>query len=652
MKIIKKLVKYLIIIIALGIFCIAGLYIYAYFSPKLDIKNANQFYIYDDKEQLVYQGSGNNEWVSLDEMSPYFIDAVINTEDKRFYKHHGFDYLRIIKAMYNNIRNGSIVEGASTISQQYIKNMYLDFGKTWQRKIEEAFLTLRLETQYDKDEILEGYLNTINFGQGNYGVMNASQFYFNKDADELTLEEAIILAGIPKAPNKYNPVTNYDACIERAKVIANVLLNNQVIDEETFNNLFKNKVTVYGKKSEDSLNMLMYYQDAVYKELESIEKIPDSLIESGGIKIYTSLNMEAQSLMEKTILEYMKDDKMQVASIIVNPKTGGVMALTGGVDYAVSQYNRAISSQRQVGSSIKPLLYYAALENGMVSSSTFLSEPTTFMFSNNQNYSPANYNNKYGNKNITMAAALSYSDNIYAVKTHLFLGEEVLVNTAKRMGLKANLEPIPSLALGTCELNMLDFARAYTTLASGGYKRELTFIDKVVDLEGNVLYEKDDKKELVLNESYTFILNEMMTSTYNSAFIDYNTPTVMSIASKISSKYAVKTGSSGTDCWMIGYDANTLMMVWNGYDDNSEMKVSDGNISKNIWVDTMRSLPFEKEWYEMPNNVVGVPLNAVTGEQSNDPEKTTIFYYVNGSEYRDFDTETVYKELYSDGKDT
>lgn len=628
----------------IGLIIIGGLYIYAFYSPKLDIKNANQFYIYDDKENLVYQGSGNNEWVSLDEISDELINAVLSTEDKNFYKHQGFDYFRIAKALYTNIKNKSIVQGASTISQQYIKNMYLDFDKTWQRKIEEAFLTLRLEVQYSKDEILEGYLNTINFGQGNYGIENASQFYFNKSASELNLEEAIILAGIPKAPNKYNPVSDYDASIKRAQVIAKVMLNNEVIDRDTYNKLFVNKVEIYGKRNDNELNMLMYYQDAVYKELDSIDSIPDSLIESGGIKIYTSLNLEAQSLMEEKITKNMKDSKMQVASIIINPHTGGVMAMTGGIDYTLSQYNRAISSKRQVGSAIKPFLYYAALENGMVSSSTFLSEPTTFMFSTNQSYSPANYNDKYANKNITMAAALAYSDNIYAVKTHLFLGEEVLVNTTSRIGIKEKLAPLPSLALGTSELSMIDFARGYTTLASGGYKRDITFIEKVEDMNGNVLYKKNLNDELVLNKSYTYILNEMMTSTYNSAFIDYNTPTVMSIASKISNKYAIKTGSSGTDCWMVGYNPNILMLVWNGYDDNSELEVKDGSISKNIWVDTVENLNIEKEWYTIPKNVVGVPLDAVTGEVTDSKEKTTIFYYVNGSEYNNQDTEFVFKE--------
>ena len=644
MKLIKKTIRLFCVFCVIGLFVVLGLYLYAYFSPTLDIKNANQFYIYDDQERLIYQGSGNNEWVALEDISPELINAVLSTEDKNFYKHHGFDYLRIIKAMYLNLKSGSIVQGASTISQQYIKNMYLDFDKTWERKIEEAFLTLRLEVHYSKDEILEGYLNTINFGQGNYGIENASQYYFNKSAKDLTIEESIILAGIPKAPSKYNPVTNYDASINRAKVIANVMLNNEVIDQDTYDKLFISDIEIYGKKSENNLNMLMYYQDAVYNELNNLESIPDSLIESGGIKIYTSLNLEAQTIMEESIMKNMTKDDMQVSSIIINPNTGGVMALTGGIDYSKSQYNRAISSKRQVGSSMKPFLYYAALENGMVSSSTFLSEPTTFMFSNNQSYSPANYNDKYANKSITMAAALAYSDNIYAVKTHLFLGEEILVNTAKRMGIRGDLEPVPSLALGTSELSMLDFARGYTTLASGGYKRDITFINRIEDMNGNVLYKKNNNDELVLNESYTYILNEIMTSTYNSAFIDYNSPTIISLASKISSKYAMKTGSTGTDCWMVGYDSNVLMLTWNGYDDNRDMEVKDGSISKNIWVDTVENLSIEKKWYEIPSNVIGVPLDAVTGMESKDNKKTTIFYYVNGSEYNNQDTEFVFKE--------
>ncbi len=635
MRWIKLSIKIIIILAFMGILGIGGLYTYAYFSSGLDIKNANQFLIYDDKEELVYQGSSTSKWVSIDDISPFVRDAMVSVEDKNFYHHYGFDIPRIIKAMYLNIKNKKIVQGASTISQQYVKNLFLDFDQTWERKIEEALLTMKLETHYDKLEILEGYLNTINFGQGNYGIENASNYYFNKRAKDLTLEEAIMLVGIPKSPGYYNPVTNYDMAVERAKVVALTMLNNGYIDEEIYNNLYKEKLEIYGKREQNNLQTLMYYQDAVYNELYNLDEVPKSLIELGGLKIYTSLNMESQKYLEEAIIKNMdSNDPLQVASVVINPKTGEVMALAGGYDYAVSQYNRALQSERQVGSVMKPLLYYSALENGMVSSSTFLSEPTTFAFADNQTYSPQNYNERYGNKDITMAAAISYSDNIYAVKTHLFLGEEVLVDTAKRMGLKKKLPAIPSLPLGTIELNMLDFAVPYMTLASGGYKREVTFINRVEDMYGNVLYEKDNEEEMVLNYNYVYILNELLTGTYNNAFNDYNTPTVISIAGQISRKYAVKTGSTGTDFWMIGYNPDILMMVWNGNDDATEINVNQGNISKKIWVETVENILRDKEatWYEQPDNVVGIPLNAVTGQATNDAKKSIIFYYVKGSE--------------------
>lgn len=634
MKTIKRLVKINICLFIIGILGIIGLYVMAYFSPILDIRNTGQYYIYDKNNSIIYQGSGNTKWVALEDVSPYFIDAIISIEDKNFYNHNGFDYLRIIKTLIDNFTTGQIVGGASTISQQYVKNLYLDFDKTWQRKIEEAWLTLKLEVHYDKDEILEGYINTINFGQGNFGVAAASQYYFNKNCKDLTLEEAIILAGIPKSPSYFNPVSSYDDAIDRAKVVAKSMVNNGYISENEKNNLFINKLDIYGKNSENNLNTLMYYETVVKQELDNLN-IPKSLIETGGLKIYTSLDLELQTILENNINEYMPDNDMQVASIIIDPHNGNIMALVGGKNYNTSQYNRAISSKRQVGSTMKPLLYYAALENGMTSSSRFLSEETTFVFSDNDSYSPQNFNQKYANKEITMAAALSYSDNIYAVKTHLFLGEEVLVDTAKRMGIKTELPPIASLPLGTVELSMLDFANAYTTLASNGYKRELSTIVKVTDMHNNVLYEKKESNDQVLNSSYTYILNELLTATYNSAFIDYSNPTIISLGSKISRKYAMKTGSTGTDCWMIGYNPDALMLVWNGYDDNQEMEVADGNISKNIWVNTMEEYLKDKEpsWYELPSNVIGIPLDAVTGLDPTDENNVFVYYFINGSQY-------------------
>ena len=625
--------KSIIFIFFIFLICLTGLYIYAYFSPKLELSNVGQMYIYDKEENLVYQGSGTSEWVSLDDISEHLIQAVISVEDKNFYTHQGFDYLRIAKAMLLNIKNKSIVQGASTISQQYIKNMYLDFDKTWSRKIEEAFLTLELEVHYDKDEILEGYLNTINFGAGNYGIMNASLYYFNKEAKNLTLEEAIMLAGIPKNPSNFNPVTNYDNCIKRARVVALTMLNNEMIDQKTYDNLFKEKIEIYGKRESNNLQMLMYYQDAVLNELENLKGIPTSLLESGNLKIYTNLDLEAQAKLEESILNNVTDKNLQVASILVDPKNGAVRALTGGIDYTESQYNRAIQSKRQVGSTMKPFLYYAALENGMTSSSTFYSEKTNFNFSNNKVYSPSNYNDIYANKDITMAAALAYSDNVYAVKTHLFLGEETLVNTARKMGITGNLTANPSLALGTSELNMLDFARGYTTLASGGYGMDNYFINKVEDLDGNVLYEHKDKKKLVLNYNYVYILNEMLSNTSNSNFQSYTTPTALSIASKMSKKYALKTGTTNTDYWTVGYNNDALLMVWLGYDNATPLNSDASKWAKNIWVDTIESYLVNESdnWYETPQNVIGILEDPVTGEEPKG-NNASVFYYVKGSE--------------------
>jgi len=615
---------------------IIGLYTHAYFSAPIELNSVGTYYLYDNNEELIYQGSSVNEWISIDNISKDLINAVISVEDKNFYNHVGFDYLRIARAMLNNIKSKKIVEGASTISQQYIKNAYLEFDQTWSRKIREALMTLNLEVHYTKDEILEAYLNTINYGQGNFGISSAAKYYFNKEPNNLTLEESLILAGIPKSPNNYNPVTSYENAIKRAKIVALTMYNNKLIDNEIYDSLFTKEIEIYGKRSENDLQMLMYFQDAVIHELETINHITDDMLNSGNLRVYTTLDYHAQETLEKETLEHLKDKHLQTAGVIINPNDGSILALTGGIDYAQSQYNRALSSKRQVGSTMKPFLYYAALNNGMTSSSTFTSQYTTFNLSNGKTYSPKNYANIYGNKDITMAAAIAYSDNIYAVKTNLFLGVGELIKTAHLCGIDAELNEVASLALGTSEINLLDFADGYTTLASGGYKRNLHLINRVEDKDGNILYEYQPTNNLVLNPNYVYILNELMTSTTNAAFIDYNSPTALNIASKLSQKYAFKTGTTDTDYWAVGYNKNILMVTWTGYDDNSNIAVSIGSDAKNIWADTIEEISknynSEDNWYKKPTNVIGIPLNAVDGKSTYDTAKANMFYFLKGSE--------------------
>ncbi len=615
--------------------CIWGIYLYAYISPKIVLNSANRIYLYDNKEELVFESNNNNDWVSLKDISMYVRNATIISEDKSFYNHSGFDYLRIGKAMFNNIKSGTIVEGASTISQQYVKNLYLDFNQTWKRKIDEAFLTIKLELRYSKDEILEGYLNTINYGQGNYGIASASKYYFNKNASDLTLEEALMLVGIPRSPENNNPIANYDNCIKRARIIASLLVKNGYITKEEYDNLYKNKIEIYGKRERNNMSTLMYYSDAVNEELNSISSIPKSLIKSGGIKIYTTLDVNAQKKLDDSIKENgSNEDDVQLAGILVNPKTGGVLALAGGKNYARSQYNRVTQSKRQVGSTIKPFLYYSALENNMTESSRFYSSKVSFVFGNKETYTPNNYSNLYANKEITMAAALAYSDNIYAVKTHLFLGEEQLVKTMKMAGLKEKLNPVPSLALGSQELNMLDYANSYITLANYGTTNESYFIERVEDVNGNLLYKHKENSKEVFNKDSVFIINEMMTNTYNPAFIDYLNPTIIYLNSKISRKYAIKSGTTDNDYWIVGYNPDALMMVWAGNDMNKSVNSVYSKKIKNIWCDTIEEYLKGKEgsWYEPSDNIIGIPLDAVSGDTPKSSKNTAIYYYKKGTE--------------------
>ena len=622
----KKFIFYSTIILLV---LYGSLYVYAKFDDKISIKSANSFYMYDNNNEIFNK---EDNWVSIKEISPNLINATISIEDKHFYNHVGFDYLRIMKAMTVNIKNMKNLEGASTITQQLAKNLFLDFDKTWERKIEEAWLTIKLESNFTKNEILEGYLNTINYG-GIFGIENASIYYFGKSAKDLNLAEASILAGIPKSPSYYSPITNYNNAKMRQKIILNAMVNNKFINESEKNQAISEKLNIVGKYEKNNSNTLMYYQDAVIKELNSIKSIPKSFIKTGGLKIYTNLDLNTQIDLENNIEKYLKNDQdLQVASVMVNPNDGKIIALIGGRNYKKSEFNRAIESKRQVGSTLKPFLYYSALENGFTASTTFNSSKTTFVFSNDEKYSPKNYGDIYANKDITMAAALAYSDNIYAVKTHLFLGENNLVNMLNRIGITSNLSPVPSLALGTSEINIIDMTSSYSVFANNGYKIKPHLIEKIVDMNGKVLYKFNEEKKLILNQSTTYIMNELLSNCYNNVFVDYNYPTCINIASKVSNKYAIKTGTTDTDHLIFGYNPEIVLGIWSGYDNNDDTYPEVSTNIKLAWIDTIENY-FKKNkatWYKKPYNIVGVPVNPITGELNTN--KNTILYYIKGTE--------------------
>ena len=634
MKFLYKLVKVAFVFMIVMTIFFVGLYLYAVSLPKINIDNVNNISIYDKENDIIFSGNGNKEWISLNNISNYLIDATISTEDKRFYNHPGFDILRIAKSMYVNVTTKNLSQGASTITQQLARNLFSNFDKTWRRKLKEAWYAFRIEIDYSKDEILEAYLNTINYGNGVLGIENASYYYFNKSAKDLSLAEASMLAGIPKAPNAYSPLNDSETAKKRQGIILNYMVKNKKISEKEAEDAYDIELKYIGKKQKLNLSTLMYYKDAVVNELNSIKSIPDSYINS-GLKVYTSLDINAQTILENSMKNNINDDKLQVASIMMKPDNGAIIALIGGTDYLKTEYNRALYSKRQVGSTMKPILYYAALENGFTASTNFLSQATTFTFSDNDTYTPQNYGAIYPNHDISMAAAIAYSDNIYAVKTHLFLGEEVLVNTAKRIGINETLEKIHSLPLGTEELNIIDYVGGYATFANGGYKIKPHLIEKVLDCNDKVLYEFKEEKEPVLNSSIVYILNDLMTGTYDLTMIDYNYPTCGSLVNKITNKYAIKTGTTDTDSWTIGYNKDILIGVWNGYDDAKTIEINAVKSSKNIWADAIEGYLKDKDtsWYDMPDNVVGVLVDPINGTLAdNKTKKKKILYYIKGTE--------------------
>lgn len=611
------------------IIIILSLYVYAFITPKFNINTSKNITYYDKYGNDLFQEREKNDYVELKNISDYVKNSIVSIEDKNFYNHKGFDYLRIAKAMLVNLKSKKLKEGASTISQQYIKNLYLTFDKTWERKIQEALLTLELETHYSKNEILEGYLNTIDFGAGNYGIKEASKYYFNKEPKDLSLAEASIIVGIPKNPSYYNPVTNYENAKERQKNVLISMVKNKYISKDEMNEAINEPLNFYAKNDKVELSSIYYYRDAVLKELSNIKEIPSSLLDMEGLKIYTNLDKDVQKNLENNIDKEMKNSSLQVASVVITPSNGKIVALIGGKEYSKSQYNRAYSSKRQVGSTIKPFLYYSALENGFTPSSTFLSERTTFNLGDTM-YSPKNAGNIYANKNISMLTAIAYSDNIYAMKTHLFLGTDSLSKITKKVGIKTEVKENASSALGTTEINMIDYSNGFITLANEGKHETPHLIEKITDNNGKILYEYKYSNDYVLNKKYVYILNNLLTSTYNYSLINYTSPTLVSISNTLKGKYAAKSGSTKTDYWTVGYNKDYLMLVWAGNDDNSEVKSKDSKITKKIWAKTISTIKDNKnEWYDIPKGITAAAIDPISGEINSNG---FVCYYEKGSE--------------------
>jgi penicillin-binding protein 2D len=644
---IKKSKKYLRAIIFISLlfsvlilFFLLGLFTYAKIKGPPPLAVPQSTLIYSANEEVIgesNQGGQKRYWVKLSQISPAMIDATLVIEDKNFYEHHGFDLKRIAGAAIADIKAMAKVQGASTISQQYARNLFLTHDKTWTRKLNEALYTYRIEMNYSKEKILEGYMNTIYYGHGAYGIQAASQFYFGKDANELTLAESALLAGIPKGPSHYSPLSSYEKSKSRQEIILNTMVKEQKITKDKAEKAKRAELKIIGEHEHQHIKMAPYFQDVVKHQLQTQLGLDEKTIELGGLKVYTTLNPKHQKVAEKVISEEMDpESEVQIGFASMNPKNGYVTALVGGRDYEESPYNRAVQAIRQPGSTIKPLLYYEALERGFTPSTTMKSELTTFTFNDGQSkYTPHNYNNKYANDKITLAQAIAVSDNVYAVKTHLFLGEEVLANAAKKFGLSTKIKPIPSSALGTSGARVIDMVNAYNMFANGGVKVEPVFITRVEDFTGKVIYEHEWEKEQVLDPDVAFVMTHMLTGIFDPKLNDYSTVTGITIREHITRQYAGKSGTTNTDNWMIGFSPQLTAGIWTGYDKGKDISaIADKRYAKEIWVQFMEeALKGEPiKTFKPTNDVVGVKVNPHDGKlATKDCSSQRFTYFVKGT---------------------
>lgn len=590
---------------------IAGIYTYALFDRlSLDEQRKN-ITIYDVNGDILYESNfkKNMKWIDIDDIPTFVQDAFVSVEDKRFSYHAGFDPIRIAKALGTNLLHGNISQGGSTITQQYAKNLFLTNEQTVSRKIHEFFYAARLEMQYSKKDILEGYLNTIYFGHGVYGVSAAADYFFDKKLNQLTIAETAMLIGIPNGPSIYSPFLHKDNALKREHLILDVLEHNHVITSEEKKKAYAEPLKLSTDVNIKTYGIDEYYIDAVIQELDKLH-----VDLSKEVHVHTYYNPDVQLKLQEAVNKNVDmNDELEVAGIITQPFTGNVMAMVGGKDYTISQYNRAIYSSRQVASTIKPLLYYCALQQGFTPATQFTSQKTKFMITDTEEYSPSNYGNVYANGKISMINAIALSDNIYAVKTHLFLGVDTLHNALLDFHIRQS-NPNPSEALGTVNMSLLELSRIYNTFASEGLYTKPALIDQITS--GNeTIYKRDIAPKRLLQRDETLILNQMLRSTFDIRNHTYTFPSMYGHEPDVT--VAAKSGTSDWDSLVMGFNPEYTIGIWSGFDDNRPLNKKYYTVSKNIFKDTFNGL-YEHStgvWYQPSDNLEVRHVNPVSGQE-------------------------------------
>ncbi len=561
---------------------------------KINLSLPTEIY---SSEGNVIKVLGQRHPVSLEEISPRFTQAMIATEDSRFYQHNGLDHIGLARAMIRNIQNMRISQGGSTITQQLSKNLFFSFERKWERKIKELLVALQMEATFSKDEILEAYCNQVYFGSGAYGVEDASLVYFGKRAKDLTLLQAAMLAGLPNSPNNANPFNNFERAMRRTRTVLSRMVRSNSISPIQMEQALETDLELAPRRIQSNPNQ--YFIQYVTAKLE--KEYGKEFVHFGGLKIFTTIDSRLQQFAQQAVINHMRaldkrmepqedDEVLQAAVVSLENKTGAVRVLLGGRDYAQSQFNRAVSNNRMAGSSFKPIVYLAAMEILGISPATLIrDEPVILTIGPGKTWEPKNFNGEYFG-DLILKRALMKSLNVVSAKLVNDLTPPRVIKIARQIGITSPLQENLSLALGATGVSPLEMAGAYSVIANLGILNEPYLVERIEDFRGNKLYEHFYFGVQRFSQKSIFPLLDMMRGV-----VEEGTGRVIR---RMGFRHPAggKTGTTNDyrDAWFDGFTKDLSTSVWVGYDSNNSMidrngkGLTGGGAAAPIWAYFMK----------------------------------------------------------------
>lgn len=545
-----------------------------------------------DGAVLQQLGSATRQKLTIKQVPDRVIKAFVAAEDRRFYQHNGVDYQSVLRAVASNLLARDLVEGGSTITQQVARIVYLNQDRTMGRKVQEAFLAQKIERTLSKDQVLEKYLNLVYLGSGAYGVADAAWVYFSKSVDQLTLSETATIAGLPPAPSDYSPLVNSQVARQRRDIVLDRMQEAGYITEAEVEQARAQPLTLKPSAPRKLYSDTPYFTSYVQQQLPKL--ISKEQLEAGGLTVETSLNPTWQKAAEKAVKDAVKkigpsEGFKQAALVAVDPRNGEIRAMVGGTDFTTSQFNRVTQAQRQPGSSFKPILYTTAIATGISPYASYLDAPLTV-----DGYKPQNYGRKYSGW-LSLRDAITNSINLVSVRLLIDVGFDPVIKLGHDMGIKSELLPTYSLALGASEVNLLEITTAYATLAAKGNHAESHGIRRIINRKGDVIYTANLKPKRAIDQDTVAIVTWMMQNVVNSG---------TGQAAQIGRPVAGKTGTSedARDLWFIGFVPQMAAGVWLGNDDNTPTW-SYSSTAAEVWHNFMtivvKGMPVEK-FAELP----------------------------------------------------